>query len=437
MRNLIFLLLFLGGIISPMASPEIKENTIISDMETEDLLLDLLTVAFKSMDIPLKPKVFIVVNGDINAAATYGGIIFIHTGMITECTHVGQLFAVLLHEAGHVGGGHLARLDAAAKQAMVPAIASTLIGGVATLISGNPTPLMAGAAGGMQVFDRGIKKHTRGEEENADSAALKALGKNSIWLVELLNMIDRKTHTAIDLYTSTHPLTPDRINTAKEYAERNKDKEPLAKMPEDAEIRFQFIKAKILAYTKKPQLAAQHFPPSNTSASNQYGRAIYMYRLRQFNDSRKILEKLTTENPENVYITELMAQMDFQQGHTEKAAEGYKKALDKKPSAHNLKILLAQALIDGKNFKAEAENIIRYLTQALDQTPENAFAWRLLSRAYGKNNQLSEAAACLAEEAMLTGDAKMAEVKAKEGSKSSNQALAKRSKDILESLKSA
>lgn len=437
MKRLLVCLCVLTGLLC--AAPEIREGSVITDDETESYLTDMLQLAFNALNISIKPQVCLVVNSEINAAATFGGLIFIHTGLINECSHAGQLFAVLLHEAGHIAGGHLARMEAAMQQAMVPAIASTLIGGAATLATGNPVGLMAGSMGGAQIFERGFKKHSRGEEENADSAALKVLGNKSLWVVEVLRMLDRKTGISIDKYISTHPLTPDRIATAKEHAERNKDVPCKIAFPDDFESRFDFIRKKLIAYTKKVQLLGQEFPTSDQSAPNRYGRAIYLYRLGQVDQAQSLLDKLAHELPENPYIIELLGQIKFEQGKASEAVAYFRKAADKRPQSHTLKIVLAQAYIED-NSAQKNENLtlaVHYLTQALDRSPDSVFAWRLLSRAYGKLGQLPEAAACLAEEAFRQGDIKMAGAKAREGAKSTNPSLAKKSKDILEHVKDA
>jgi predicted Zn-dependent protease len=436
--RLVFLIisLWLAQVPATWAAPDVKEGVAISDDETESYLMDMLQLAFSSMNVSIKPQVILISDSSINAAATFGGLVFVNTGLIVECTHAGMLFGVLLHETGHVAGGHLARMDAAIQQAMVPAIASTLIGGAITLATGNPAGLIAGAAGGTQMLERGFKKHTRGEEENADNAALNILGNKSIWMVEMLRMLDRKSGTSIDLYLSTHPLTPDRIATAKEYAERHKDTPCKINFPGDFESRFNLIRKKIIAYTKKVQMLTQEFPESDKSQPNKYGRSIYLYRLGKVDQALSILKDLSNESPESPYFVELVGQIEFEQGKIEDAINNYRKAVDKRPNSPYLKISLSQAYIESKNDKNN-ENLklaVQYLTQALDRNPENIFAWRLLARAYGKQNQIPEAAACLAQEAMLTGDFKFAKTKAVQGAKSTNVSLAKKSQDILEQI---
>src|SRR3954471_3623937 len=60
----------------------------------------------------LKPsavKLFIVEDDSLNAYVAGGANMFIHTGLIMDCTTPDMLIGVMAHEAGHIMGGHLAQ----------------------------------------------------------------------------------------------------------------------------------------------------------------------------------------------------------------------------------------------------------------------------------------------------------------------------------------
>jgi predicted Zn-dependent protease len=108
-----------------------------------------------------------------------------------------------------------------------------------------------------------------------------------------------------------------------------------------------------------------------------------------------------------------------------------------RPHSPLIKILLAHALVERKSppGSMEAIKILVPLTQKYPQ--KYPMAWRLLATAYGKNNQLGEAALALAEEALLQENFSAAASqanRAKSMLKSNPKALI-RAEDLLSQLK--
>lgn len=446
--HIFVLLTFLLGLFPQYlhaTQPSIKEGSMIVDDEISNYLQEILENIFKTMGIPLRPRVLLIYSPDINAAATFGGIIFVYTGLIYHCEHAGQLIAVLAHEAGHVKGTHLMRMGVAAEQNFIPSILSTLIGGAAAIATGNPAPLMAGAMGSMHVFDRAMKKHSQGEEENADSSAASVLGKNTTWAVEILEKIDRKSFSkAGSVYDSTHPLTPKRIADNKDHAQRYKDVPTKFAFPDDYEQRFKFIHAKVAAFQagsqaivtpkedwERYQKVIQLNVKSNASPDE---------KKRRDENARTLLQELIQKYIQNKhlipYFYELSAQMYMERGDLKNAIVEFEKALAvRNTGLRNIRVMLAHLLIESDPVTAaNMSKSTALLTTALEENREDPFVLRLLARAYGKDQKLPEAAACLAKEALLTGQTKMAEQKAKDGLKSTNPQLAQQSRDIINEI---
>jgi predicted Zn-dependent protease len=63
--------------------------------------------------------------------------LFINTGLLMRTTNSDQVAGVIAHEVGHIAGGHLSRIPAAANRATAEAILATLLG-AATAIVGAP-----------------------------------------------------------------------------------------------------------------------------------------------------------------------------------------------------------------------------------------------------------------------------------------------------------
>ncbi len=418
---------------------DIPVGNVIVDDEIESIVTQWLQDIFNVAGIKIKPQVFVVVNPEVNAFATFGGQIVLFTGFILKCQNVSQVLGVLAHETGHIAGAHSARSDAAQQQALVPAIASTLLGGAAAILTGNTAPLLAGVAGGQHVFERSLLKYSRTQEESADSAALKyleLLNWPSEGLYEFLTILSNNYSGQIDPYASTHPLTEDRRQKVKLYSEQQKTAKNV-KIPEKYELQFKRIQAKLKGFMQQPQKTLREFPASDTTIAARYGRAIALYRLGKSQEAFSLLDQLLKDLPNDPYFLELKGQIYFETGKVKDAVMCYKSSVKQRPASPILNLILAHALIEASPQRNEQElnEAIQALKLTTEKDPENIFAWRLLASAYGKNGQPEHAAICLAEEAWLKKDIHMAKAQAQKALKCSNPTVAKHAQDILNEAK--
>ncbi|MGB3200734.1 MAG: M48 family metallopeptidase [Nodosilinea sp.] len=78
-----------------------------------------------SSDRPNLPYTFQIVNDDsVNAFATTGGFVYIHTGLIKEATNEAELAGVMAHEIGHITGRHA--INQMRQQALASGVAGAL-----------------------------------------------------------------------------------------------------------------------------------------------------------------------------------------------------------------------------------------------------------------------------------------------------------------------
>ena len=425
-----FALLFLC--LSTAQAAEIQKDQFISDEEIEQTLTDWLTKIFEVANVRMEPKVLILSSSDVNAGATLGGMIIVYTGLILKCENVYQLLGVLAHETGHIAGAHSARAADAQTQALVPAVATMLLSGAAALATGSSEALMAGLMGGAQIFERGLLKHSRDQEETADSAALRyltALGWPTRGLSEFLNLLDAGYTGHVDPYTSSHPLSDDRKRKVTLFQKESHS--TVESLPEE-EAKFQRIKAKINGFMNKPDAVLRGCKSDDKSIPARYGRAIALYRKGKHSEALELLNSLIKENPSDPFFLEFKGQICFETGKVSEAADYFRQALKLLPKAKTIPVLLAQALLETPNPDGKTLNeAISLLRQVTDHSPENIFAWRLLAKAYGKNNQMDHVALCLAEEAFLINELPRAKVQAGTASKSKDPVVGKRAKDIL------
>ena len=132
MRRIIMSLLFLmlSSFVSPgwAGLPQFKQGSVLLDDETDDAFKQWIQKIFTAAGLKqYQPHIYIIVNHEVNAAASVGGNIFIYSEFLMKCDNADQFLGVMAHEVGHIAGGHISRMDAAQNQAIVPAAAAVIL----------------------------------------------------------------------------------------------------------------------------------------------------------------------------------------------------------------------------------------------------------------------------------------------------------------------
>ncbi len=150
-------------------------------------------------DRPNLPYTFQVVqDNSINAFATMGGYVYVHTGLLKAADNEAQLASVLGHEMGHIGGRH------AIKQMQQTAIENGL--------------LTASGLNRSQVLQLGVQvarnlPRSRKNEFEADQRGLRTLGRAGYAQSEMVSFMKKllKLPAAGPAFLSNHPATGDRV----------------------------------------------------------------------------------------------------------------------------------------------------------------------------------------------------------------------------------
>ncbi|MDZ8239579.1 MAG: M48 family metalloprotease [Nostoc sp. ChiQUE01a] len=150
-------------------------------------------------DRPNLPYTFQVVEDDaINAFATLGGYVYVHTGLLKAADNEAELASVIAHEIGHIGGKHLV------KQMRQKALAS----GVASA-----TGLDRNTAVNIGVELALNRPRSRQDEYDADKRGLKTLTRAGYAQSGMVSFMQKllKQGGSVPTFLSTHPGTSDRI----------------------------------------------------------------------------------------------------------------------------------------------------------------------------------------------------------------------------------
>lgn len=166
---------------------------------------------------------YIVDDKSINAFATLGGRVYVHTGLLAATQSEAQLASVMGHEIGHIVGRH--GLENVKRQKKAGALAgiAQITGAV---LGGQGGAQLGGLAGGL-LGGGFLMKHSRDAEREADFLGLynmQRAGYNTggmVEMFEILNEVSRSQPNALGSILASHPPASERAtNTRREIDDR-------------------------------------------------------------------------------------------------------------------------------------------------------------------------------------------------------------------------
>jgi predicted Zn-dependent protease len=395
-----------------------KGPPVIRDAEIEQLLKEytqpILRVAGLSQQ---NIQVVIINDRAFNAFVADGRRIFINAGALLDADTPNQIIGVLAHEAGHIAGGHLARLRQQLAVASTQSILAMLLGVgalVASARSGNSGLSqggMAALAGPGAAIQNSLFAYMRAQEEQADRAGVKFLtasGQSAkgmyLTFKRLANQTLYQTRN-INPYLQSHPLPSERVAALEGMAKAS----PYWDVKDSPELqaRHDLMGAKLFGFLGAPAAVARRFPPNDHSLAAQYARAISVVRFGQAHAAQAQVDALIQAQPRYPYFHELKGQMLLESGHPAEAIAPLREAIALAPNPALIQIMLGQALVASHDHE-HLDGAVKVLQAALTREPESADAFTQLAMAYGQKNDLAHADLASAQAAFMRGDLKTA-----------------------------
>ena len=379
--------------------------SIIRDTELEEIIHKDASPMWRAAGLnPDDVHIVLMGDPDINAFTAGGTTIFINTGLIQASKNPNQLIGVLAHETGHITGGHVAR-----ESMYKPALATYLLTmglGILAAVAGAPDAA-AGLAYSADYFATlTALTYSRVQEASADLAAAGFLEKAHMSGRGLVDFFDNFRYQEVFQdarkyrFFLDHPLTSERIDSLRARVERspyyNEVDSP------EALAEHAIVVAKLKAFMNQPQQTFMDYKETDASFPARYARAIAYYRALETEKAIKLTDALIADYPQNPYLWELKGQILFESGHAKDAAEAHGHAVDLKPNAPLLQIMLGQDLL-GEEDKSKADEAIAHLNAALEREKDNADAWFLLAQAYDAKGDAGRARLATAEQDFYLG----------------------------------
>lgn len=388
--------------------------SIVRDAEIEALMRDYSAPIFKVAGFKTGfVNIHLVRSNDFNAFVADGRRMFINLGTLKQSKTPNEVIGVVAHEAGHIQGGHLARIRQAVAGARTTAIFSQILAGAAIIAgaaTGSGNTVAGGSSllqGGSSFAQRSILAHQRTEESAADRAAIIFLEKTGqsaegmISTFEKLQQLAPVSARFIDPYLLTHPLPRERIAAIRTLAERSKYKD--RKDPKQWLQRHALMHAKLSAFTDSPRKVAGLYPKKDRSLPADYARAIVGYRFGNVKNAQRTIDNLIKRAPNYPYFWELKGQAYLESGKPLEAIAPLRKALTLAPRQPLIQSMLGHAMVATNNPKYTSE-AIKILSDAVTRDQTIGIAHRQLAIAYDRQGKAAEASLATANGLFYLGN---------------------------------
>jgi predicted Zn-dependent protease len=190
-------------------------------------------------------RFYVVDDKSINAFATLGGRVYVHTGLLAATNSEAQLASVLGHEIGHIVGRHgLENIKKQQKYGTLAGLAA--IGGA--ILGGQAGANLGGAMGNLLAGGY-LMKHSRDAEREADYLGLynlKDAGYNTGGMVEMFETLQEVSNSSPNAFGSilaSHPAPSERAaNTRREISQylRGSDRKGLSNTDDFRRLKSDF-----------------------------------------------------------------------------------------------------------------------------------------------------------------------------------------------------
>jgi predicted Zn-dependent protease len=201
----------------------LKQTRLVEDSSINEYVNSVGQRLASASERPNIPWRFYVVDDKaINAFATLGGRVYVHTGLLAATQSEAQLASVLGHEIGHIVGRHgLQNVKKSQKYGTLAGIAT-----IAGAILGGQAGANLGGGLGNLIAGGYLMKHSRDAEREADYLGLydlKEAGYNTggmVQMFEILQEVSASSPNAFGSILASHPAPSERAaNTRREISQ--------------------------------------------------------------------------------------------------------------------------------------------------------------------------------------------------------------------------
>ncbi|MCW0310387.1 Beta-barrel assembly-enhancing protease [Pantoea ananatis] len=345
---------------------------------------------------------FLIQNDELNAFAFFGGNVVLHAALFRFTDNESQLASVMAHEISHVTQRHLARaMEDQKRNAPL-----TWVGALGSILLAMASPQMGMAAltGTLAGTQQGIISFTQNNEQEADRIGIQVLQRAGFDPQAMPNFLQKLADQS--RFSSkppeillTHPLPDSRLADARNRA--NQMRPVVVQSSQD----FYLAKVRSLGMysTGRNQLTDELLTQyangnSREQLASQYGKAVQFLQAKSFGEAKRIVAPLLAKQPENVWLLDLMTDIDIGLNQPQQAI-AMLTATQASKTSPVVQLNLANAYVEAKQ-PANASHILnRYTWTHKDDTN----GWDLLAQASAQQGLTDEELFARAESLALSG----------------------------------
>jgi predicted Zn-dependent protease len=314
----------------------------------------------------------------INAYAFPGGSINATRGILLNLDNEAELAALLGHELGHVNARHTAH------QMSKGMIVQTVVGGLA-ILAGTQSSGLGELAGTLGMVGAGalLASYSRDNERQADELGMEYMvragyaPKGMIGLMDMLNSLNKRTPSAIELMFATHPMSSERYKTAVDrldakyknvnrnrmYRERYKDN--TSRLRAKRSVIETLQKGEKEMAEKKYGSAETYFKNALNKAPRDYAGLLMMSKcqlmMENYSEARKYSERAKAVYPQEAQSYHLSGFAKIKLKKFQSAYNDFKSYDKKLPGNPNITFFKGYSLEGMKRNRDAAEDYYKYL----------------------------------------------------------------------------
>ena len=367
------------------------DGDVIDDAEVNDYLADLGAALAAAAQAPQTPVSFFAVrDASINAFALPGGVIGVHSGLVTATQNEGELASVLAHEIAHVTQRHLARMYQSSSQNQLWVWAAILAGIVAGARSNNSDVAVGAMNAGMGLGMSQQLAYSRDFEREADRMGMQYLAgagydpRTMPAFFERLQQVHRHNDNNAFGFLQTHPLTVERLGESQSRAQSY----PARMRLDSTDYLLMREKMRVAA------MPAEQVLPFYSSALNSrryLNRGAMLYGLLRaqlahgnLTEAQALWPQVKAALPAHPSLLLLEAELQRAGGQLAQAVTTLRQGLDVYPARRALRLALIDTLLQA-NRQTEARQAIDAALARYQDSPQ---LWRLAARSYGEADAL-------------------------------------------------
>lgn len=354
---------------------------------------------------PFSFQTSVLRDNSLNAFATPGGYIFVHTGLILNVDHESEVAGVLAHEIAHVTQRHVAkRIENSQKISML-----SMAGVLAALLLGKGDGQEAMLTGSMAAGQSAMLNYSRADEREADFAGMQYMQKAQFppqglpnAFLHIRNQQWRSGGGSMPQYLSTHPDVSQRIEylngqvalLPKEQRERAEN-----------DTKFRRIQTLIRARYADQDAALVYFG-TNTTLEKPLalmGQGIVYGLQNKIALADSYFEQAIQATPNDPLVLREAGRFQFAKGSQEEAGKLLQKSVMLNPRDQMALFFYARLLAE-KGQRAQAEQYYKDILRAL---PEDSEVHYYFGRMLGEDRRIFEARIELAYSALYQNNKKM------------------------------